>query len=566
MAFTSQLGTSNAYLGNIVLGSGGGTGGSSQNDSLTLACTAAVTITPNLRLPLTISVDGVSATTILDGTGYFKTLTVDGIAAFTVINGQAFATSITIDGVAAISETGIEGIVLSLSVSGVSALAVSGVTFNGLLLTIAGQSSITVAALTMIFKAITISGSATCDSPGGVVYSKSLPIEGFAALTVLPGTGFPQTLSIDGIAAFSEVEQYIKEFALNIDGVSDITLSVQYTANIHQTIAGFSAVSIVTTANWLASVSVGAIAVTFVENIYDVLYVTTTTAGISIAYELIQAPAANPHGVAGIGISSQVSFARHITQTLALTHLASRSLGTAIVGQPFNLTQHATVKKVHRETVTSTLSMAQEAEMWRPTNNSLVLTQTATVKRVRFVSVTQTLRLSDSVKRNTVINRSVAHTLVFNPPNIKRIQGRFTVELPSAYPVLVSKRCLVVLGVPAQTVILPCPKFDDTQAFQGTLDLKRSMIGGTYTVVKNTAVQRLKYDFDLWTNKYLELRVFLLAHSSETMNLVNWKGENWVVTLVNNPIQLTAEERFQPRGERYSVTLEFDGVRIGGQS
>jgi hypothetical protein len=48
------------------------------------------------------------------------------------------------------------------------------------------------------------------------------------------------------------------------------------------------------------------------------------------------------------------------------------------------------------------------------------------------------------------------------------------------------------------------------------------------------------------------------------IKMYNWKGETWLTYLTNNPIEGTADERQAPRGEKYTVRLQFEGVKING--
>jgi hypothetical protein len=263
-----------------------------------------------------------------------------------------------------------------------------------------------------------------------------------------------------------------------------------------------------------------------------------------------------------------------VSQTLALTH-------AVIVKKPQQQAQHtiafshtAVCKKIAMKLVTQSITFTQTAIAVRAINQSIVFAHSAICQRIKSRSVTQTLNLTHTAARNNVISRSLTHSLVFNPPNLERLpiigsqnqtgNRQFEYYVPTVYAVLVPKKCLVILGVPSQTIILPCPIWGDSQAYQGEINLKRAMTGITYTYVKKTKTQKLNYSFELGTYKWLELRDFYINHSEEVMLLQNHNAETWLVHMVNNPLESTTEGRWQPKGEKYNVTLEFEGVKIGG--
>lgn len=535
--------------------------------SNSIDCTAAITIASGVQIAFSISIDAVSSADVFAGNAYFATLSVDGSGSFTIVDGNSYTTTLSIDAVASIDEVQLLSIARSLSIDAVADFTIVSQYINGLVFTIAGIADIGFSAGLFAVRSLTIGSVAHFNIVDGQVYPLSFAIQGNSALSILPGWGYPQELSIDGVSDLTYIELYIKNFVLSIDGVADLGITFQYTSTPTLSISGISAVTIQGTGIWFDSLSLHTAGQVFVENIYDILYVSASIADFTVSLQLAQGGVgSNPSATAGFGVQAQCVFARSVTQTLGLAQVVRHTLSIVNLTQTFVIGQNASAQKAHVESVTDTLDFEQETEAVRPISSSLTFSQTAEVTKVKFVSVTQTLALTNSVVRNQVANLSVTQTLVLNPPNIKKLQGQFEFELPPAYFVLQPVKCLVILGVPALSIVLPCPQFDDSVSFQGTIDLKRSMSGVTYTYVKQTNTSKIKYDFLLWTNKYLELRHFLLNYSSEVMTLANWKGENWLVTLTNNPVQFTAVARAQSRGEQYTVTLEFEGIRIGGQS
>lgn len=119
-----------------------------------------------------------------------------------------------------------------------------------------------------------------------------------------------------------------------------------------------------------------------------------------------------------------------------------------------------------------------------------------------------------------------------------------------------------LLSVAEQIVVLPVPQFNDSQNYSGTLNLKRTMTGDTYTYVRRSRLNALKYTFWIGRQKSFELQSFLVNYSDHVMTLQNWKGELWNVLITNSPFEFTAKERYQPQGERIEITLEFEGLKV----
>jgi hypothetical protein len=230
------------------------------------------------------------------------------------------------------------------------------------------------------------------------------------------------------------------------------------------------------------------------------------------------------------------------------------------------------VTPVHNETVSQTIVFAGVAQCTRPASSTLVMSDSATYILAHNIVVSQTLVMSQSGTRNAVLLRPISQTLAFNVPRqvnaplIGTIGGgnvtNFAYNMPIAVGNLVPRRCIVVLGVPAQSVVLPCPLFGDTESYTGEMNLKRTMTGDTYTYVKKTGTEKLKYSWNLGTYKAIELRDFLIAHCQELITLQNFKGEIWYVFLTNNPFEFSHAARWQPSGERVDITLEFEGVKL----
>lgn len=127
----------------------------------------------------------------------------------------------------------------------------------------------------------------------------------------------------------------------------------------------------------------------------------------------------------------------------------------------------------------------------------------------------------------------------------------------------------VTLQVPQLGIILPAPEFDDSQAYSGMFNIRRSMNGATYTYIHRLNTSKLKYDFVIGIPKSYELENYLLNYNSMVHTMTNWKGEIWIVFITNNPMEMISKQRWtNDRGDSYddrekvTVTLEFEGTRI----
>jgi hypothetical protein len=135
-----------------------------------------------------------------------------------------------------------------------------------------------------------------------------------------------------------------------------------------------------------------------------------------------------------------------------------------------------------------------------------------------------------------------------------------TIFIPAALPVKVTAYC--TLQIPGLAITLPTPLLGDSEGSLGSVDLKRTMNGGTFTYVKRSASRELKYKFEISRQKAYEMRNFVQNALSTKVLLTNWKGELWYGNIMNNPFELTAESRAGPCGENYQIDLDFQGVRM----
>jgi hypothetical protein len=119
------------------------------------------------------------------------------------------------------------------------------------------------------------------------------------------------------------------------------------------------------------------------------------------------------------------------------------------------------------------------------------------------------------------------------------------------------------------TTILRSPQFNDVQARQNTVDIKRAMDGTKTTYVKTTNSRyKLTYQFLISRMKALELRAFIQSYYSSKIKLVNHKREVWIVNLISNPFafETMGGAKGWPGNEDVNITLELEGFLISSPS
>lgn len=485
-------------------------------------------------------------------------------------SGSTYNLSLSIDGISTISRDSNFVSYPTLSIAGVSTIFISSI-YN-LSLSINGISSIAETLNTHYLQSITVAGISAFSSPGGVVYNIQRSIEGISSVSVLDGFAYTETLSIDGVAATAEDYVRLQNLALSIDGVAAFDATSQYGVRATLTIAGVSVCTITSQCDFIQTMSIAGSSKVYIENLYDFLLSVVSVGSFSASVLKLASGNENPAAVGTFSASAQCVFARHLTNSLTLSQTVVVKKPTGIFAQSLTFSHTATCRKIRVESVTSTITFTEDCYAAREVSETLSISDSADCIRVHSRSVAQTFSLQDNVSRNITVSRHLSDTLVFDTPNLQKLpifgsqnQGankQFEYYVPNVSVVLVPRKCLIILGVPSQTVILPCPIWGDSQAYQGQIDLKRSMTGLTYTYVKKVQTQKLHYAFELWTYKYYELRDFFIHHSEEVMMLQNHNAETWLVNLVNNPLEFTVEGRWQSKGEKYNVTLEFEGVKI----
>lgn len=191
-------------------------------------------------------------------------------------------------------------------------------------------------------------------------------------------------------------------------------------------------------------------------------------------------------------------------------------------------------------------------------SNALTLSETSETLKISTRSISNNLILNQVLAKTVQFNRSASNQLLFQAFFTKYLGNR-VIHIPQVQSVKVTP--VVLLKTLNAVIVLPTARLGDTQNNSGLkTEIKFGITGGIRTYIKKSESQKLKYSFTLDRRKSLELKEFLLSEGASIITLINWKGEVWVVNLTNSPFELISKSR----GERVDVTLEFEGIKIGG--
>ena len=119
----------------------------------------------------------------------------------------------------------------------------------------------------------------------------------------------------------------------------------------------------------------------------------------------------------------------------------------------------------------------------------------------------------------------------------------------------------VILKAPAAspetTSILPNPELADVENSQKQLFIKRAMDGTKRTYVRRSPNRLLTYTFRLQRAKLLEVEEFVRSYHSQSILMINHKGENWTVSFVSNPFEFGIDRR----GNDGVITFNLEGIQ-----
>jgi len=117
------------------------------------------------------------------------------------------------------------------------------------------------------------------------------------------------------------------------------------------------------------------------------------------------------------------------------------------------------------------------------------------------------------------------------------------------------------------TSLLPNPQFSDQEGLLDTVTRKLAMDGTRYTYVKRRSGRRkMQWTFRLTRNKSLEVREFIRVYFASKVRVTDHNGRIWLGNFMNNPFEFEGSAKAAPtifplpRGETYTIEIEFEGV------
>jgi hypothetical protein len=163
------------------------------------------------------------------------------------------------------------------------------------------------------------------------------------------------------------------------------------------------------------------------------------------------------------------------------------------------------------------------------------------------------LAITEYPVANVIYKRSATDTLTINETRFDPTEG---VYIGGVRGVLV--RDQFVLRTGSGDITLPRPEFGDSENTTNEFNLRYARTGQVYTTVRRRRLnRRLVYTFNLRRRQERELVQFLSASNDKFMYSVNWKGEEWKLKLLSNPIQSN-----NIGFDRVRVELEFEGIQL----
>lgn len=176
--------------------------------------------------------------------------------------------------------------------------------------------------------------------------------------------------------------------------------------------------------------------------------------------------------------------------------------------------------------------------------------------------ISQSFELTDSANRNIEANRTI-HQILVLPDDFNQRQID-TEEQVILVPVVIGVKVdkFVNIATTGASILLPAPKFEDSEANVNSIDIKRSITGVSYTHIKTSDRRKLSWPFKLGYDKIVELRQFMVIAISQVIIVTDWKGHIWRGYFTSNPFEFSAEARYANKREKIDVTLEFEATKI----
>lgn len=250
---------------------------------------------------------------------------------------------------------------------------------------------------------------------------------------------------------------------------------------------------------------------------------------------------------------------RSLSQNLAPRQLiAFYKIYNRSISHTLGINQTVTIKRARQLTASNTLVLGQElvhSRYFQLVTNTINISQTVVLVKNRILIAKNTIPISQSVKRNVIINHTVSNTLVFNHRRtITDGENEIFVSEVQIYTVT----DYVQLRSGYKSLILPNPEFNDNQGVKTALQVKQAIGGKKYALVKNNNRTKLDYTFLIDNDDRDNLEEFIYSNYDKYFWLTTFRGEQYYVTLVTNPIEYV--QLSDNNCGKVSVDLSFEGV------
>lgn len=278
---------------------------------------------------------------------------------------------------------------------------------------------------------------------------------------------------------------------------------------------------------------------------------------------------------------SLIPFNVSSADTISFTELA-RGRGRYLAADTITFSDSATKSKVQGPAASDTLVLADKAQasFLHISAASDTITFTDSAVRIRYTALSSdTLTFTDAATATPSRKQTASDTLTFteSPTNL-RVYSRTATDTINFQETKFDPSEGVFLGAviglkvinsfvlkgAAGTITLPRPDFSDSENTTNEFNLRTSRTNISYTTLHRRRLnRRLVFVFNVSRRKERELVEFLSILNDKYLDLFNWKGEQWKVKLLTNPIQSN-----NIGFDRFRVELEFEGIKItsGGVS
>jgi hypothetical protein len=265
-----------------------------------------------------------------------------------------------------------------------------------------------------------------------------------------------------------------------------------------------------------------------------------------------------------LGLSDTVVFADNDGQT----SLAKKVLRRQII-ELLNFIE--TMKGVRQRFGTMNDSFTFTDKMLRAVNvrtvfDTITFSDSLTYHKVSTRKFDENLVLADTLNLQARFNRTFNESLTLYDGFLVKvrtnnnIQGEGIITNPVVQGVIRILPQLVLKGF-SRSIVLPPPEFNDFVAGQSKVAVQRSMTGSIRVYAKRADREKLNFHFTLPKYKADEFKLFLQDEINNPIDMLDWNGDAWHVKILSNSVDFVENRRWSPCGNAVDVTVEFVGTR-----